>query len=149
MTPRRALHRMRELELLQRVERDVAAVDVGETQAREAAAVEASEREADRVLALARTWDVAIGSDRFLPEMVAAIGAALVDADATAQKAALAAQDLASLREARTNHWRRLDATLRATGDVVGGLARDAARLDEEAALAAVAERATFDWGRR
>lgn len=149
MTPRRALHHMRELEQLQRVERDVAAVDVGEAQAREAAAVEVAEREAGRVLALARTWDDAVGSDRFLPERISAIGTALLDADATAGKAALAAQDLASLREARTVHWRRLDATLRATGEVVGGLARDAARRDEEAALAAVAERATFDWRRR
>jgi hypothetical protein len=149
MTPRRALRRMRELELLQRVERDVAAVDVGEAQAREAAAVEVAERDAERVLALARTWDAAISSDRLLPERVAAIGAALLEADTTAGKAALVAQDLASVREARTVCWRRLDATLRATGDVVGGLSRDAARLDEEAALAAVAERATFDWRRR
>ncbi len=149
MTPRRALHRMRELELLQRVERDVAAIDVGEAQARETAAVEAAERDADRVLALARTWDAAIGSDRFLPEMVSAIGAALLDADTTAERAALVARDMASVREARTDHWRRLDATMRATGDVARGLARDAARLDEEAALAAVAERATFDWRRR
>ena len=149
MTPRRALRRMRDLELLQRVERDVAAVDVGEAQAREAAAVEAAERDAERVLALGRSWDAAIGSDRFLPEMIAAIGAALLDADTIAEAAALRAQDLASLREARTGHWRRLDATMRATGDVVRGLARDTARLDEEAALAAVAERATFDWRRR
>jgi len=140
---------MRELELLQRVERDVAAVDVGEAQAREAAAVELAERDAERVLALARTWDAAVGSDRFLPERVAAIGAALLEADTTAEKASLAAQDLASLREARTDQWRRLDATMRATGSVVRGLARDAARLDEEAALAVVAERATFDWRRR
>ncbi len=149
MTPRRALHRMRELELLQRVERDVAAIDVGEAQAREAAAVEAAERDAERVLALARSWDAAIGSDRLLPEMVAAIGDALLDADTTAEKTALVAQDLASVREARTDHWRRLDATMRATGNVARGLARDAARLDEEAALAVIAERATFDWRRR
>jgi hypothetical protein len=140
---------MRELELLQRVERDVAAIDVGEAQAREAVAVEAAERDAERVQALAQTWDAAIGSDRFLPEMVAAIGAALLAADTTAEKAALVAQDLASVREARTDQWRRLDATMRATGSVARGLARDAARLDEEAALAVIAERATFDWGRR
>jgi len=140
---------MRELELLQRVERDVAAVDVGEAQAREVAAVEAAERDAERVLALAGTWDAALGADRFVPEMVATIATALLDADAAAGSSALAAQDSASAREARTDHWRRLDATLRATGDVVRSIARDAARLDEEAALAAIAERATFDWRRR
>ena len=131
MTRRRALHRMRELEMLQRVERDVAAIDVGEAQAREAVAIEAAERDAERVLTLARTWDAAIDSDRFLPEMVAAIGAALLDADTTAGRAALLAQDLASVREARTDQWRRLDATMRATGSVARELARDAARLDE------------------
>lgn len=149
MTARRALQRMRELELLQRVERDVAAVDVAEAQARETAARETADRDADRAAALATTWDAAIGSDRFLPEMTAAIGAALLDADAAAVEASRNASDMTKLREARTNHWQRLDATMRATGDVVQGLARDAKRQNEEAALATVAERATLQWRRR
>lgn len=149
MTRRRALQHMLELELLQRVERDVAAVDVAEAQAREAAAAEAAERDADRARSLATTWDAAIGSSHFLPEMTAAIGAALLDADATAAAASLQATDMTTLREARTSHWQRLDASMRATGDVVRNLARDAARHDEEAALAVVAERTTLDWRRR
>jgi hypothetical protein len=149
MTARRALKRMRELELLQRVERDVAAVDVAEAQDRETAALEAAERDAERAAALASTWDAAIGSDRLLPEMTAAIGAALLDADASALEASRQASDMTALREARTNQWQRLDATLRATGDVVRGLARDALRHEEEAALAAVAERATLRWSQR
>jgi len=149
MTARRALERMRELELLQRVERDVAAVDVAEAQAREAAAQEAAERDAARARALAVTWDTAIGSDHFLPEMTAAIGAALLAADATAAEASRQAGDMTALREARTSEWRRRDATLRATGEVVRGFARDTLRHDEEAALAAVAERATMRWSRR
>ena len=149
MTPRRALQRMRELELLQRVERDVAAVDVAEAQARETTALETADRDADRARALATTWDAAIGSDRFLPEMTSAIGAALLDADATADAASRQAMDMTALREMRTGQWQRLDATMRATGDVVRGLARDAARQDEETALAAVAERATLQWRRR
>jgi hypothetical protein len=149
MTQRRALQRMRELELLQRVERDVAAADVAEAQAREMAAIEAAQRDADHVSALAATWDAAIGSGHFLPEMTAAIAAALFDADNAAAAASLQAKDIGALREARTNHWQRLDATMRATGEVVRGLARDALRHDEEAALAAVAERATLEWTRR
>jgi len=149
MTARIALKRMRELELLQRLERDVAAVDVAEAQARETAALEAAEREAERVRALAGSWDAAIGSDRLLPEMTAAIGAALLAADGVALEASRQASDTTALREARTNQWQRLDATLRATGGVVRGLARDALRHDEEAALAAVAERATLHWSRR
>lgn len=149
MTPRRALQRMRELELLQRVERDVAAVDVAEAQTRETAALEAADRDADRARALATTWDAAIGSDRFLPEIAAAIGAALLDADAAATAASDKAKDMTTLREARTDHWRRLDATMRATSQVVRGLARDAVRQDEESALASVAERATLQWRRR
>lgn len=149
MTARRALQRMRELELLQRVERDVAAVDVAEAQDRETAALEAAERDAERAGALASSWGAAIGSDRLLPEMTAAIGAALLDADAAALDASRQASDMTALREARTNQWQRLDATLRATGDVVRGLARDALRHEEEAALAAVAERATLRWSQR
>jgi len=140
---------MRELELLQRVERDVAAVDVAEAQAREAAALEAAERDAARARALATTWDAAIGSGHFLPEMTAAIGAALLAADAAAVETSRQASDMTVLREARTSEWQRFDATLRATGEVVRGLARDGLRYDEEAALAAVAERATLRWSRR
>ena len=149
MTRRRALQHMRELELLQRVERDVAAVDVAEAQTRETTALETAERDAARAGSLATTWDAAIGSDRFLPELITAIGAALLDADATADAASRQAKDMTTLREARTSHWQRLDATMRATGDVVRGLARTTARQKEETALAAVAERATREWRRR
>ena len=149
MTPRRALQRMRELELLQRVERDVAAGDVAEAQIRETAALDMAERDAARARALATTWDAAIGSDCFLPEVTMAIGAALLDADAAAASALDKAKDMTTLREARTDHWRRLDATMRATGHVVRGLSRDVVRQDEEAALASVAERATLHWRRR
>jgi hypothetical protein len=140
---------MRELELLQRVERDVAAVDVAEAQTRETTALETAERDTARAGSLAMTWDAAIGSNRFLPELITAIGAALLDADATADAATRQAKDMTTLREARTSHWQRLDATMRATGDVVRGLARTAARQNEETALAAVAEHATREWRRR
>ncbi len=148
MTSRRALQRMRELEMLQRVERDVAAADVAEAQACEDAAAEQAELDAEHARALAATWDAAIGSDHFLPEMTAAIGAALLDADAVAGEASRHAGDMTVLREARTGDWQRRDATMRATGEVVRELARDVARRDEEAALAAVAERATLRWRR-
>ena len=149
MTRRGDLKRLRELEILQRVERDVAALDVAEAQAREIEAMSAAERAAERAGSLAIDWDTAMGAARFVPEMTAAIGAALLQADDTAAAAARRAGDMSTLREARTDHWRRVDATVRAAGAVVRDHARDVARHEEEASLAAVTERVTFGWSRR
>ena len=148
MSARHRLRQIRELELLQRVERDVAGTDVAEARARETEARAAAERDAERAGVIAEQWYAGLASTHFQPELHRAIGTALVGAVEVAAEGERKAESATQMREVRTDQWRLSDARVRATARIVGDLTQRQAQRDEETALGEAAARIALNWSR-
>jgi len=148
MTDRRRLSQVRDLALLRRAERDAAGGDVAEARTREQGAIADAKAAADRVGALAARWYDANAGGALDPDTSAAIGRMLIHAEAGARVQADAAAKATRRHDAEIERWRGLDAHVRAADQVARNLARRVARADDEASLAATADRVTAGWKR-
>lgn len=146
MTARRRLVQLRELESLQRAERDIAALDHAEAARRADDARADAERAASACAVAADGWYEGRARGHFAPEIDLAIGARLIAAESDALARAddaCRASDAAALSE---EHWHLAEARNRATDLVLRVTRRDIARATEEKRLDLVAGRTLAKW---
>lgn len=145
---RRRLAQLTDLQRLQRVERDLAALDHAEAYARADAAHAASDAAAEGAAVLAGQWYAGRAMRHFEPGLDALIAAGLIAAERRAAAEAATAAAVETVREDRLDTWRLTDARQRATERIVRDTRRAIDRAADEARLDAMAARTLNRWRR-
>ena len=148
MTARRRLAKLRDLQQLQRVERDIAGLDHAEACIRADAAQAASTDAANHAVLLAGEWYARRGARHFEPELDILAADGLVRAERNASAAAMAARTAEEHREDTAAAWRLTDARQRGTQRIVRDCYRAALRAEDEGRLDVTAAR-TLERARR